>query len=110
MAELTVLKGADERDLTRLDEYQAIGGYGSLETARGMTREALIEQISDASLRGRGGARHFPMGQAEPRARAGQASRAAYEKSSQTPTSPSRARSRTARSCAASRTASSRAA
>ena len=28
VAELTVLKGADERDLTRLDEYQAIGGYG----------------------------------------------------------------------------------
>jgi NADH-quinone oxidoreductase subunit F len=61
VAELTVLMGADERDLTRLDEYQAIGGYGALETARGMTREALIEQINDASLRGRGGA-GFPMG------------------------------------------------
>ena len=30
-----LLKGADERDLTRLDEYRAIGGYASLEKARG---------------------------------------------------------------------------
>jgi NADH-quinone oxidoreductase subunit F len=60
-AELTVLTGADERDLTRLDEYRAIGGYGALERARGMTPAELIEQISDASLRGRGGA-GFPMG------------------------------------------------
>ena len=32
-----VLAGADERDLTRLAEYQAVGGYGALEKARGMT-------------------------------------------------------------------------
>jgi NADH-quinone oxidoreductase subunit F len=61
VAELTVLTSADERDLTRLDEYRAIGGYGALERARGMTPQAVIEQISDASLRGRGGA-GFPMG------------------------------------------------
>ncbi len=60
-AELTVLTGADERDLTRLDEYRAVGGYSALERARGMTPADLIEQISDASLRGRGGA-GFPMG------------------------------------------------
>jgi NADH-quinone oxidoreductase subunit F len=60
-AELTVLTGADERDLTRLDEYRAIGGYGSLERARGMDPAALIEEISSAQLRGRGGA-GFPMG------------------------------------------------
>jgi NADH-quinone oxidoreductase subunit F len=60
-AELTVLTGADQRDLTRLDEYRAIGGYGALERARSMPREAVIEQISDAALRGRGGA-GFPMG------------------------------------------------
>ena len=29
-----LLKGADEHDLTRLDEYRAIGGYASLEKAR----------------------------------------------------------------------------
>jgi NADH-quinone oxidoreductase subunit F len=60
-AELTVLTGADERDLTRLDEYRAIGGYGSLERARAMEPAALIEEISNAQLRGRGGA-GFPMG------------------------------------------------
>jgi NADH-quinone oxidoreductase subunit F len=61
VAELTVLTGAAERDLTRLDEYRAIGGYRAMERARGMTPAELIEQISEASLRGRGGA-GFPMG------------------------------------------------
>jgi NADH-quinone oxidoreductase subunit F len=61
VAELTVLTGADERDLTRLDEYQAVGGYGALERARAMSPEAIIEQINEAALRGRGGA-GFPMG------------------------------------------------
>jgi NADH-quinone oxidoreductase subunit F len=59
--ELTVLTGADERDLTRLDEYRAIGGYATLERARGMAPQAVIDEISEASLRGRGGA-GFPMG------------------------------------------------
>jgi len=61
VAELTVLTGADERDLTKLDQYREIGGYGALEKARGMKPEDLITQITDASLRGRGGA-GFPMG------------------------------------------------
>ena len=56
-----VLAGADERDLTKLAEYRAVGGYAMLEKARGMSREAVIEEISSASLRGRGGA-GFPMG------------------------------------------------
>jgi NADH-quinone oxidoreductase subunit F len=60
-AELTVLTGADERDLTRLDEYRAIGGYRQLARARKMDPTAVIEEISKASLRGRGGA-GFPMG------------------------------------------------
>jgi NADH-quinone oxidoreductase subunit F len=60
-AELTVLTGADERDLTRLDEYRAIGGYRPLARARNMDPAAVIEEISKASLRGRGGA-GFPMG------------------------------------------------
>jgi NADH-quinone oxidoreductase subunit F len=60
-AELTVLTGADERDLTRLDEYRAIGGYRPLSRARKMDPAAVIEEISKASLRGRGGA-GFPMG------------------------------------------------
>ena len=56
-----ILAGADERDLARLDEYRAVGGYGVLERARSMTREAVIEEVSNAALRGRGGA-GFPMG------------------------------------------------
>jgi NADH-quinone oxidoreductase subunit F len=60
-AELTVLTGADERDLTRLDEYRAIGGYRPLARVRKMDPAAVIEEISKASLRGRGGA-GFPMG------------------------------------------------
>src|SRR5215203_5389098 len=56
-----ILAGADERDLARLDEYRAVGGYAALEKARDMSREAVIEEISSAPLRGRGGA-GFPMG------------------------------------------------
>jgi NADH-quinone oxidoreductase subunit F len=61
VAELTVLQGSDERDLTRLDEYRAIDGYKALETARKLAPDELIEQINDDALRGRGGA-GFPMG------------------------------------------------
>jgi NADH-quinone oxidoreductase subunit F len=61
VTELTVLAGADERDLTRLDEYRAVGGYGTLESARAMSPQAVIEELNDAELRGRGGA-GFPMG------------------------------------------------
>ena len=60
-AELTVLAGAHERDLTRLDEYLAVGGYGALESARAMSPQAVIEEVNEAELRGRGGA-GFPMG------------------------------------------------
>jgi NADH-quinone oxidoreductase subunit F len=62
MAELAlVLAGADERDLTRLSEYRAVGGYRALEKARGMDPEAVIEELLTSNLRGRGGA-FFPMG------------------------------------------------
>jgi len=60
-SELTVLAGADERDLTRLDEYRAVGGYAALEGARGLPPQSVIDQINEAELRGRGGA-GFPMG------------------------------------------------
>jgi NADH-quinone oxidoreductase subunit F len=60
-AELTVLKGADEHDLTRLDEYRAVGGYRQLARVRKINPAKVIEEISNASLRGRGGA-GFPMG------------------------------------------------
>jgi NADH-quinone oxidoreductase subunit F len=60
-AQQLILEGADERDLSKLSEYRAIGGFSALAKARGMTREAVIEEISTATLRGRGGA-GFPMG------------------------------------------------
>jgi NADH-quinone oxidoreductase subunit F len=56
-----LLAGTDERDLTQLDEYREIGGYQALARARGMEPAAVVEEISAATLRGRGGA-GFPMG------------------------------------------------
>ncbi len=56
-----LLAGADERDLTKLDEYAAVGGYAALGKARAMTPDALIEEMQKANLRGRGGA-GFPIG------------------------------------------------
>jgi NADH-quinone oxidoreductase subunit F len=56
-----LLAGADERDLTQLAEYQAIGGYHGVTKARAMTSDALIDELQKATLRGRGGA-GFPMG------------------------------------------------
>ena len=63
MAEIreVVLADAAELDLTRLDEYRAVGGYAALERALAMTPEAVIEELNTANLRGRGGA-GFPMG------------------------------------------------
>src|SRR5437879_2321062 len=51
----------EDHDLRRLDEYRAVGGYASLERARAMTPQAVIDEITGATLRGRGGA-GFPMG------------------------------------------------
>ena len=62
MPELAVvLEGADERDLTRISEYRAAGGYKALDKARGLDPEAVIEELLASNLRGRGGA-FFPMG------------------------------------------------
>jgi NADH-quinone oxidoreductase subunit F len=51
-----VLAGADERDLTKLDEYRAIGGYEALAKARKMEPAEIVEEVTVATLRGRGGA------------------------------------------------------
>src|SRR3954470_14341235 len=56
-----LLAGTGERDLTKLDEYRAIGGYAQVPKARAMTPDALIEELLASNLRGRGGA-GFPMG------------------------------------------------
>src|SRR5690348_15255840 len=56
-----LLAGADERDLTKLDEYRAIGGYEQVPKALAMSSDDLIAVLQQANLRGRGGA-GFPMG------------------------------------------------
>jgi NADH-quinone oxidoreductase subunit F len=52
---------AEERDLTRLSEYEQVGGYASLKRALGMDRQAVLDELLAANVRGRGGA-GFPMG------------------------------------------------
>jgi NADH-quinone oxidoreductase subunit F len=56
-----LLAGADDRDLTKLSEYRAIGGYEQVPKARAMSSDDLIAELQAATLRGRGGA-GFPMG------------------------------------------------
>jgi NADH-quinone oxidoreductase subunit F len=56
-----LLKDADTRDLTQLSEYEAAGGYRSLRNALGMERKAVLGELLEANVRGRGGA-GFPMG------------------------------------------------
>ena len=56
-----VMAGADDRDLTKLTEYEAIGGYKALAKARGMAPQAVIDELVASELRGRGGA-FFPTG------------------------------------------------
>ena len=51
-----VLAGADERDLTKLDEYRAAGGFQALAKARSMEPQAVIDEVLASNLRGRGGA------------------------------------------------------
>jgi NADH-quinone oxidoreductase subunit F len=60
-ARVLVMAGADERDLTKLSEYQAIGGYQALAKARAMAPQAVIDEVTASELRGRGGA-FFPTG------------------------------------------------
>jgi NADH-quinone oxidoreductase subunit F len=56
-----LLAHAGDHDLTQLGEYRAVGGYSALEKARGMEPDALIEELTASTLRGRGGA-GFPTG------------------------------------------------
>ena len=52
---------AGDGDLTQIGPYREAGGYASLEKARGLDAAAVLDEITGASIRGRGGA-GFPMG------------------------------------------------
>jgi NADH-quinone oxidoreductase subunit F len=55
------MAGVAEHDLTTIGGYRAAGGYDALAKARGMTPQTVVDEITAATLRGRGGA-GFPMG------------------------------------------------
>ena len=59
--QLVVLAGAAERPLLTLADYREAGGFAALERARGMEPAAVVQEILDSGLRGRGGA-FFPTG------------------------------------------------
>jgi NADH-quinone oxidoreductase subunit F len=56
-----VLKGAEDRDLTDIDDYRAAGGFESLAKARAMEPAKIVDELLLSNIRGRGGA-GFPMG------------------------------------------------
>jgi NADH-quinone oxidoreductase subunit F len=58
---LRLLRRVDVIDPTSLDEYRAHGGYEALRTALKRGPEAVIREVTDAKLMGRGGAA-FPTG------------------------------------------------
>jgi NADH-quinone oxidoreductase subunit F len=60
-ARSVLLAGTEDRDLTKLAEYRAVGGYEALPKALAMTPDDLIAELQTSNLRGRGGA-GFPMG------------------------------------------------
>jgi NADH-quinone oxidoreductase subunit F len=54
--EKIVLADAYDRDLTKLAEYEAAGGYAALAKARSLSPEDVTEELLTSELRGRGGA------------------------------------------------------
>jgi NADH-quinone oxidoreductase subunit F len=56
-----LLRDAYDHDLTKIAEYESVGGYRWLKKALGMTRKAVLDELLAADVRGRGGA-GFPMG------------------------------------------------
>jgi NADH-quinone oxidoreductase subunit F len=56
-----LFEDAEGRDLTRLAVYEQVGGYRSLKKAMKMERQAILDELLAANVRGRGGA-GFPMG------------------------------------------------
>ncbi|MGH2933355.1 MAG: complex I 51 kDa subunit family protein, partial [Gaiellaceae bacterium] len=61
MPEVLVLAGAEQAPLRDLTAYRAAGGYVQLEKARAQDPQAVIAELIESNLRGRGGA-FFPTG------------------------------------------------
>jgi NADH-quinone oxidoreductase subunit F len=59
--QFVVLAGAEEQPLLKLADYREAGGFVALEQARQMEPAAVVQEILDSGLRGRGGA-FFPTG------------------------------------------------
>jgi NADH-quinone oxidoreductase subunit F len=57
----TLLFEHEDLDLTRLSEYEQVGGYKSLRKALELEPQQILDELLAANLRGRGGA-GFPMG------------------------------------------------
>jgi NADH-quinone oxidoreductase subunit F len=56
-----IFAGADGGALTRIEDYEAVGGFTALKRSQVMTPDELIEELNASQLRGRGGA-FFPTG------------------------------------------------
>ena len=56
-----VFAGTDGGALTKIADYERIGGFQALAKARGLTPDEVIAELSESNLRGRGGA-FFPTG------------------------------------------------
>jgi len=56
-----VFAGTDGGALTRIEDYEATGGFGPLRKARSMAPDDVIAELETSGLRGRGGA-FFPTG------------------------------------------------
>ena len=56
-----VFAGTDGGALTKIADYERIGGFQALAKARGLTPDGVIAELNESNLRGRGGA-FFPTG------------------------------------------------
>src|SRR3954454_17116412 len=56
-----VFAGTNGGALTQISDYEAVGGFKALTRARGLSPDAVIDELKASNLRGRGGA-FFPNG------------------------------------------------
>jgi NADH-quinone oxidoreductase subunit F len=56
-----VFAGTNGGAITKIADYQAVGGFQALAKARGMTPDEVVDELNASNLRGRGGA-FFPTG------------------------------------------------